>query len=119
NNGKTMTKPIVAPTGGYYTFLFHWPESVSGLDPAMNFAMNPLPNPTTGQFIIPVSFEREMSVTAVVVDVFGKKVAVTDFGKRSSGMTKLEFDLSAQPGGMYFVQITADGSLLSTKKVVI
>jgi agmatine deiminase len=118
NNGKTMTKPIVAPSGGYYTFLFEWPASVNGLDPVRNFAMNPLPNPTSGQFMIPVSFEKGMMVQAYVTDVFGKKIASLDAGKISSGMSKLEFDISAQPQGMYFVQITADGHLLSTKKII-
>ena len=118
NNSKTMTKPIAAADGGYYTFYFQWPGSVGSLDPNTNFAMNPLPNPTTGSFFIPVSVESPMQLTATLTDVFGKTITVKDFGK-NSGMQKLEFDISNAPAGMYYVHIFANDILLGTKKIVL
>ena len=80
--------------------------------------MNPIPNPTNGVFAIPVSFDRDMEVTAYITDVLGKRIAKQEFGRKGNGMSKLEFDLADQPAGMYFVQITADGHLLDTKRVM-
>lgn len=118
NNGKTLTKPITAPSGGYYTFYLKWAESVHGLDPSRNFVLNPLPNPTTGAFSIPVSFETSMHLQAHVTDIFGKKIDVVDFGKRERGMNKLNIDISDLPTGMYFVQVIANGEVADTKRIV-
>lgn len=118
NNGKTITKPITASNGGYHTFYFTPSSNVEEFDRDRNFAMNPLPNPTSGSFFIPVSFDREMEVTAYITDVLGKRINVIDFGKKRNGMSKLEFDLGNQAPGMYFVQITANGRLLDTKRVM-
>lgn len=119
NNGKTITKPITADNGGYYSFYFTRAASVNEeLDPARNFAMNPIPNPTTGAFTIPVSFDREMEVSAYVTDVLGKRITTIDFGRRNNGMSKLELDLGGQATGMYFIQVTANGQLLDTKRIM-
>lgn len=119
NNGKTMTKPIVASSGGYYTFFFPFPAGVQQLDPTRNFALNALPNPNTGSFVIPVSFDREMKVQANVTDILGRKISTVDFGTKPSGMSKLEFELGNQPQGMYYVQILVNGQVLDTKRVMI
>lgn len=119
NNGKTVTKPIVANNGGYYSFYFSPTASVrETLDPMRNFALNPIPNPTTGSFVIPVSIDRSMKLTAYVTDVLGKCVSTVNFGDKNNGMSKLEFDLTNQATGMYFIQITANDILLDTKRVM-
>lgn len=116
NNGKTAVKPITAPDG-FYTFMINWPSSATTLNPDRNFLLNPLPNPNTGSFTIPASFDKEMQVTAVVTDMMGKKISVTDFGKLESGMHKLDFNLANAANGMYFVQIFADGLSVGTKRI--
>lgn len=119
NNGKTITKPIVANTGGYYSFYFSGTAvGTEELDPTRNFAMNPIPNPTTGAFSIPVSFDRQMEVSAHITDVLGKRISTIDFGRKDNGMNRLEFDLANQAAGMYFIQITANGQLLDTKRIM-
>lgn len=119
NNGKTVTKPITANNGGYYSFYFSEAASVDAeLDAARNFAMNPIPNPTTGVFAIPVSFDKQMKVSANITDILGKHISTTDFGHKERGMSKLEFNLSNQAAGMYFIQITANGQLLATKRIM-
>jgi agmatine/peptidylarginine deiminase len=117
NNGKTMTKPITADSGGYYSFFFHFTTSVAEMDEAKNFVMNPVPNPTTGEFYIPIVFEGSVNVEATVVDIFGKKVSSKNYGRQNAGMNKLDFNLEALPAGMYFIHISANGQLMSTKKV--
>jgi agmatine/peptidylarginine deiminase len=118
NNGKTMTKPITAANGGYYTFYMNWPQSVNELDGDKNFVLNPLPNPSNGTFMVPVSFESSRRIEATVLDVYGKKVASADFGTRERGMNQLDFDISNAAPGMYFVQISIDGQLFDTKRVL-
>jgi hypothetical protein len=118
NNGKTMTKPIVAPSGGYYTFYLKWAASVSELDPDKNFVLNPLPNPTSGKFDLPVSFETSVRLEARITDMFGKTINAIDFGTRERGMNRLSLDISELPTGMYFVQVLADGQLTGTKRIV-
>ncbi len=117
NNGKTATKPITAPDG-YFSFYFTLPQSTSTIDPDQNFVLNPAPNPSLGEFFLPLSLDQTREIRAVVTDMMGKVLQNTTFGKRQRGMSKLEFDLGAAAPGLYFVQILADGQHLSTKKVV-
>lgn len=117
NNGKTAVKPIVAPDG-YYTFYFPFPAGVGQLNPERNFALNPIPNPTAGDFVIPVSFDKTVQVKAYITDVMGKRIATIDFGSKNNGLSKLDFNLNNASAGMYFIQITADGQVLDTKKVM-
>jgi agmatine/peptidylarginine deiminase len=118
NNGKTMTKPITASTGGYYTFYLKWAASVYELDQSRNFVLNPLPNPTSGAFDIPVSFETSMHFKAQITDVFGKTIDAIDFGTRERGLSKLHMDITNLPTGMYFIQVIANGQVADTKRIV-
>ncbi|MCO5238167.1 MAG: T9SS type A sorting domain-containing protein [Chitinophagaceae bacterium] len=69
------------------------------------------PNPTTGKFYI--TFSKAIDNAAVqVVDVNGKTVQRV----KGSG-TRLEFDLSGQPGGTYFI-IIRTGETVINKKVI-
>ena len=118
NNGKTANKPITAANGGYYTFYLAYPESVNELDRDKNFVLNPLPNPSNGIFMVPVSFESPRRIEGVVIDVYGKKISNVDLGSRDRGMNQLDFDISSAAPGMYFVQIMIDGQLFDTKRVL-
>lgn len=117
-NGKTVVKPLTAPNG-YYTFYFDNSLSVAQLDNNRNFVLNPVPNPSNGQFYIPVSLENPMKVTATVTDIMGRVLATTDFGKRTNGISKLEFDMSTTISGIYFIHINAGGQTLDAKKIII
>ncbi len=116
NNGKTAVKPITAPDG-FYTFMIDWPTSATTLNPDRNFLLNPLPNPNSGSFTIPASFDKEMQVTAVITDVMGKKIAERNFGKMESGIHKLDFNLGDAANGLYYIQVFADGLPVGTKRV--
>lgn len=69
------------------------------------------PNPTTGKFFITFSKAID-NATIQVVDVNGKTVQRV----KGSG-TRLEFDLSGQPGGTYFI-IIRTGETVINKKVI-
>lgn len=64
------------------------------------------PNPTTGT--IRVAFEsKDNDVTVQVLNTLGQVVAVST--TQQAGMQHLLFDLSNQPGGLYFVHVSSTG----------
>lgn len=69
------------------------------------------PNPTTGKFYITFSKAID-NATVQIVDVNGKAVQRV----KGSG-TRMEFDLSGQPGGTYFIIIQTTGTVIN-KKVI-
>ena len=69
------------------------------------------PNPTTGKFYITFSKAIDNAIIQVL-DVNGKVVQRV----KGSG-TRLEFDLSGQPGGTYFIIIQTAGTVIN-KKVI-
>ena len=69
------------------------------------------PNPTTGRFYITFSKAID-NATVQIVDVSGKVIQRV----KGSG-TRLEFDLSNQPGGTYFIIIQTAGTVIN-KKVI-
>ncbi|HRN55945.1 MAG TPA: T9SS type A sorting domain-containing protein [Agriterribacter sp.] len=69
------------------------------------------PNPTTGKFYITFSKAVD-NATVQIVDANGKVVQRL----KGSG-TRLEFDLSSQPGGTYFIIIQTAGTVIN-KKVI-
>ena len=69
------------------------------------------PNPTTGKFYITFSKAIDNS-TVQIVDVSGKVIQRL----KGSG-TRLELDLSNQPGGTYFIIIQTAGTVIN-KKVI-
>jgi hypothetical protein len=69
------------------------------------------PNPTTGRFYI--SFSKAIDNAIIqIADVNGKIIQ-----KIKASGTRLELDLSNQPGGTYFVMIQA-GEITINKKVI-
>ena len=69
------------------------------------------PNPTTGKFYITFSKAID-NATVQIVDVSGKVIQRL----KGSG-TRLELDLSNQPGGLYFIIIQTAGTVIN-KKVI-
>ncbi|HRP33975.1 MAG TPA: T9SS type A sorting domain-containing protein [Agriterribacter sp.] len=69
------------------------------------------PNPTTGKVYI--TFSKAIDNAAVqIVDVNGKV-----FQRVKGSGTRLEFDLSGQPGGTYFIIVKTAGTSIN-KKVI-
>lgn len=67
------------------------------------------PNPTTGRFFITFSKPVDQSVIQIL-DVNGKVIQQV----KGSG-NRLEFDLSNQPSGTYFILINTNGTIISKK----
>jgi hypothetical protein len=63
------------------------------------------PNPFNPSTTIHYSLEKEMSVTLVVLDIFGREIRWLDAGLRSAGRHDIVFDAEDLPGGVYFYQL--------------
>lgn len=74
-----------------------------------NFKISP--NPSQGRFT--VSFDLPTEASVQVVDIFGREV----FSNETSGSV-VDLDLSKQPSGIYFLQITNENSLMNEKLVI-
>lgn len=69
------------------------------------------PNPTTGKFYITFSKALENAMVTII-DVSGRVVnQIKAIG------TRIEFDLSTRPSGVYYIHIAENGKLI-TKKVL-
>lgn len=81
----------------------------------MEVPVNVYPNPTTGLFKVKLTDKKNKSYRLIVLDAKGHQVAATVLG---ADQTTLEanFNLTAMPGGMYFVQVS-DGLHQTTRSV--
>lgn len=69
------------------------------------------PNPTTGKFV--VTFSKALdNASVLIVDESGKII-----NRVNARGTKVDFDLSKQAAGVYYVRIEQDGKTI-TKKVI-
>lgn len=77
--------------------------------------VNVYPNPTTGLFKVRLTDKKNKSYRLIVLDAKGHQVAATVL---AADQTTLEanFNLTAMPGGMYFVQVS-DGLHQTTRSV--
>lgn len=76
NNGKTMTKPMTASQGGYYTFYVGGTcdNPVGIAEAEENSLGNFFPNPTNGKANIRIALSGATSCTVQVMDMMGRTV---------------------------------------------
>jgi len=74
------------------------------------------PNPAKDVININATFENATDIQIVLKDITGRNIEVFETSTATKTMLK-QFDISAQPAGMYFVTINA-GNKVFTKKLV-
>jgi hypothetical protein len=79
-------------------------------------AVTTYPNPTEGAFTVKVSLPNTSDLTMSVYNTVGQKVAGRSFAAFSTGT--MEFDLSGQAAGVYFLRVEAEGKTI-VKKIAI
>mgnify|MGYP001290699297 CR=1 FL=1 len=80
-------------------------------------SLNVYPNPSNGAFSVSLGTGKESSLNLYVFNQAGQRVFTKKL-KKLSGTEVFELDLTDQPAGVYYVNIT-DGNTSSTRKVVI
>ncbi|WP_420454950.1 endonuclease [Rubrivirga sp.] len=65
------------------------------------------PNPTSGPATVALLLDAPAKVTAEVVDVLGRRVALVEAGERAVGVVQVDLDLARVPAGVYLVRLTA------------
>ncbi len=119
NNGKTITKPIVAPDG-FYKFVVE--NSVT--DVAENFQPNEFylyqnyPNPFNPSTSIQYAIGSRQFVTLKVFDLLGNEVSTLVNEEKPAGSYEIEFDAAGLPSGIYFYYLNS-GNFIETKKMVL
>ncbi len=78
--------------------------------------INLFPNPSTGVFNLNIALESQKDLNVKVINPLGQ--TVQQFGELKSNGGMFTLDMSTEPNGVYFVEITA-GSQTTVKRIMI
>jgi hypothetical protein len=81
-----------------------------------NSGINIMPNPSNGLFNFVFTFEKEESVSVTVYNAMGQLITTNQFNNIVNNV--ISVDLSGQPNGIYFSEIT-NGSEKVIKKIIV
>ncbi len=118
-SGKTMTKPITAPTG-HYKFLVTNATGISGENGTAydyNLSQN-YPNPFNPMTTINFSVGKTGRTTIKVYDILGRQITVLLDEIKEPGNHFVNFDAGSLSGGMYFYTINS-GAYTQTRKMIL
>ncbi len=107
NNGKTITKPMTAANGGYYTFWLghHDPVGIHEIDPQQSLSLYPNPANTS----ITINAEGHWEKLCIV-DMTGRMAYHSTFNS-----TPLTIDVSHLPKGLYLVVLQSQDNRIAKK----
>ena len=118
NNGKEITRPLVAPDGYFELEVVGETSAASG--PArLEIESNVFPNPASSLTFVEMVYEQSQHVRIELVSMDGKKVSVVYDGQMMQGQSKVFFDVSEMPAGIYTVSIETDTGRARHKLVVL
>ena len=87
---------------------------VQGGELASAAAITAVPNPSAGQFTLLASFPASAQLRGTVVNMLGQRVLTVN-EVVPAGATALPLDLSAQPAGVYLVQLVGPAGPISLR----
>lgn len=115
-NGKTQTRPIVAPEG-FWTFEVL--GNIVGVDTYSQLELKPVyPNPAKDLVSIPVITQRTLSVEIYITDITGRMVE-TVFSGMVNGDRRFSLFVDQYAAGAYNVVIKGDFGIKSTPLMVV
>ncbi len=79
----------------------------------LSASVNAYPNPNDGMFKVNVNLPSTTDLNLSVYNAVGQKVASRNFAAFSNGT--LEFDLTGQAAGVYFLRVESDGKMIIKK----
>ncbi len=94
--------------------------SLSATAPVTVVELTPArPNPFTHSTTFTVSLPRDADVDLTVHDLAGRRVTTLVHGRLSAGRRDFTWDGAGARDGVYFVRLTVDGSVLSTRAALL
>jgi agmatine/peptidylarginine deiminase len=115
NSGKTFTRPITAPAGGWSFCVNQSSETTEPQEPTI---AEIYPNPASGITVVPIFCPAKTQARILLCNLVGQPVATIFSGEISPGESKFFFDAGLFTPGIYFLKLQANGTEL-TKKVAI
>jgi hypothetical protein len=88
------------------------------VDNPSEFTFMVYPNPTTGQVFAQVSSRTDDQIDIQVRNVVGQVVRQESI-RTEQGIARVEWEMTAFPSGVYFVQLKNKGRLLRTEKLIL
>lgn len=135
--GEALGEVIVVPRGasqGAFVFFvggglwnllgYSGQVGVPELAPRVALLNEPRPNPSSGEVALELSVSAAADVEVRVFSVDGRRVRAIQLGKLEAGPQFARWDGRAEDGsrvaaGTYFMEVTADGSSIGTRKAVV
>jgi photosystem II stability/assembly factor-like uncharacterized protein len=99
--------------GGIFTGIFHTETYVSNYKLFQNY-----PNPFNSISKIKYQILKTSDVQIKVFDIQGREISILVNRKQTPGNYECNFDASNITSGIYFYQLTADGVMIATKKML-
>ncbi len=121
NNGKYMTKPIVAPAGGYYTFYTSGVFTSTDLfnEFPETYLFSSQPNPANSYSDIAVYLKNNASLTIELNDMLGKSMTSINDNNAQKGISSYRMNTEPLVPGVYFYTLYLNGERYKTRKMVI
>jgi len=94
---------------------------VAGIENPSAFisAVNLFPNPASGSTNLTITLTESKAVKITLVNILGAEVGKTIAAEGIQGDNNYKLDISNLSEGIYFAQISLDGTLASTQKMII
>jgi agmatine deiminase len=120
-SGKTGSRPMPAPLG-YWKF--HVGEiTINGIGKLDNIVAGGIaevyPNPASAITCVPIIMSEPLEVLVVMRDALGRTVEVIHEGLLPSGKTKLFFNASSLPSGVYLINLEVNKVNVAGKKIMV
>ena len=120
NSGRTVTKPLPAPSGFYKFMVENSITAVNENDLPDEFILfqnfpNPFNPATKIKYQIPTA---QVSVQIKVYDILGNEIATLVNEEKSAGTYEIEFDALRLSSGIYFYRMIA-GNYSEIKKMIL
>ncbi|MGE0562868.1 MAG: T9SS type A sorting domain-containing protein [Flavobacteriales bacterium] len=77
------------------------------------------PNPTKNNSTLMIETEKSVDINVQLLNALGQKVLQVINNKMSVGKNQFLIDTSKMPSGIYFVTISLDGKMTSSRKLVV
>ena len=115
NAGKTITKPMTASQGGYFTFYMGEPVGIATVEPEQRFGQF-YPNPASEQANMVVDLGEGCYYTVTILDLSGRTLHTT--GLQAAGQVLYTVNTAKLASGIYTV-VFSNGSERVARKLIV